>query len=280
VEAAKILGVNVSSIKRWTEDGKLECIKTPGGHRKFNIEQLTKFAKENKTLTSRVNLFPIENATDVKISYEVLKGELATLQERVLEQALACNRDRVIQVLNGLYLADFPLHQIYDQLLKPIFYKIGELWTQQKISILEEHFATQTIRDSIIRLQGIIRLPEKKIGTAFLLNLNDELHDTALKMIDHLLELRGYKVLYSGQITPFFDFKKVIEKFNRPERIYISSSFIIDHQGTQEEFDKICAACVLADVKVFIGGYGFDQLKVNYPEVVMRLYNFKDVFTI
>ena len=31
LEAAKILGVNVSSIKRWTEEGKLECVKTAGG---------------------------------------------------------------------------------------------------------------------------------------------------------------------------------------------------------------------------------------------------------
>lgn len=280
IEAAKFLGVNVSSIKRWTDDGKLECVKTAGGHRKFSLEQLAKFAKENHTTTSRVTVFPMEDQIDQEISRWVLKGEMDALQEIVLTDAFACNRDRVLQVLSGLYLADYPLHQIYDQLLKPVFYKIGDLWVQNKITIPEEHFASQTIRDCIIRLQGIIRLPEKKIGTVFCLNLTDELHDTALKMIDHLLELRGYRVLYSGQITPAFDVRGLFEKFGRPERVYISSSFIIDRRSTQDEFDKICVECVHADVKVFIGGGGFDQLKVNYPEVVLRLYNFRDVFKI
>ena len=27
-DAAKILGVNVSTVKRWTDEGKLECIKS------------------------------------------------------------------------------------------------------------------------------------------------------------------------------------------------------------------------------------------------------------
>ena len=34
-EVAKILGVNVSTIKRWTDEGKLTCIKTAGGHRPY-----------------------------------------------------------------------------------------------------------------------------------------------------------------------------------------------------------------------------------------------------
>ncbi|MCB0298451.1 MAG: helix-turn-helix domain-containing protein, partial [Calditrichaeota bacterium] len=39
-EAAKILGVNVSTIKRWTDEGKLQCIKSVGGHRKFLMDHL------------------------------------------------------------------------------------------------------------------------------------------------------------------------------------------------------------------------------------------------
>ena len=34
----------------------------------------------------------------------------------------------------------------------------------KKISIAEEHIASQAISDAIIRLQGIIRIPRKKIG--------------------------------------------------------------------------------------------------------------------
>ena len=34
-EAAHVLGVGTTSIKRWAEEGSLHCIKTAGGHRRF-----------------------------------------------------------------------------------------------------------------------------------------------------------------------------------------------------------------------------------------------------
>ena len=34
-EAAQLLGVGTTSIKRWAEEGGLRCIKTAGGHRRF-----------------------------------------------------------------------------------------------------------------------------------------------------------------------------------------------------------------------------------------------------
>ena len=53
-EAAKVLGVNVSSIKRWTDEGKLECIRTVGGHRKFLMNHLANFAEKNKKKSSKI----------------------------------------------------------------------------------------------------------------------------------------------------------------------------------------------------------------------------------
>ena len=45
-QIAEIIGVNVSTIKRWTDSGKLECQQTIGGHRKFHLNHLRKFLKE------------------------------------------------------------------------------------------------------------------------------------------------------------------------------------------------------------------------------------------
>ncbi len=58
-EAAKILGVNVSTIKRWTEEGRLSCIKTAGGHRKFLMEHLAAFLETNKKKTEKLNCSPL-----------------------------------------------------------------------------------------------------------------------------------------------------------------------------------------------------------------------------
>ena len=42
-EVAMIMGVHVSTVKRWTDAGKLPCYQTPGGHRKFILNHINEF---------------------------------------------------------------------------------------------------------------------------------------------------------------------------------------------------------------------------------------------
>ena len=276
-DASKILGVNVSTIKRWTDEGKLECIKSVGGHRKFMMGHFTEFIGKNNKKVSKINVFPIESESDIVISQHILKGNFDFLIDYVLEQAFLSQRDRMQYVMNGLYLSQYPLHEIYDKLITHVLYKIGSEWESGAKSITEEHIATQTIRDSIIRLQGIIRIPQKKIGNALCLNLANELHDLALKMVDHILEIKGFKVLFSGQITPVIKMENVFEIF-KPDRIYVSSTVVDNLNFTQLEFDEICNLGEQFSSSVYVGGKGFDFINYEHPAVKARVYTFEELF--
>jgi photoactive yellow protein len=50
-EAAELLGVGTSSVKRWADDGRLPTIKTPGGHRRFSRRDVKAFGKSLKAET-------------------------------------------------------------------------------------------------------------------------------------------------------------------------------------------------------------------------------------
>ncbi len=271
------MNVNVSSVKRWTEDGTLECVKTAGGHRKFTMQHLANYLKTHESKTKKANLFPIESDEDLELSSNILKGDFDFLIDYVTEQSRLCNRDRAQRVFNGLYMGQYPLHQIYDRLVTPVMHKNGDLWEQGEISITEGHFTSQTIRDCLIRLQGIIHTPSKKIGTAFCLIMSQELHDVAIKMVDHVLELKGYKILFSGQMTPSMKIEKIFEIY-QPDRVYISITIVTDVNLTQAEFDKICYIAAAHNARVFVGGRGFDVIDFSHPAVEKRLYTFEDVF--
>jgi len=45
-EAARALRVGTSSVKRWTDAGALESVRTPGGHRRYTLLDLHRFASE------------------------------------------------------------------------------------------------------------------------------------------------------------------------------------------------------------------------------------------
>jgi len=276
-DAAKILGVNVSTVKRWTDEGKLECIKSIGGHRKFMMSHFADFLGRNNKKVSKVNVFPIEDDSDLEISHHILKGNYDYLIDYVLEQAFLSKRDRVQYVMNGLYLGQHALYEIYDNLVTHVLQKIGDMWEKDIKTVTEEHIATQTVRDSIVRLQGIIRIPEKKIGNALCINLFNELHDIALKMVDHILEVKGYRVLFSGQITPILKMEQVFETF-KPERVYISSTIVDDQQTAQQEFENICDLCSTHNADVYVGGSGFEKINYEHPVVKSRMSRFEELY--
>lgn len=276
LDAAKILGVNVSTIKRWTDEGKLECIKSIGGHRKFTMDHFAEFLGKNNKKISKINVFPIENDSDLELSHHILKGNYDFLVDYVLEQAFLGNRNRVQHIMNGLYLSQYPLFEIYDNLVTHVLHKIGDLWVNNIKSVTEEHIASQTIRDSIIRLQGIIRIPKQSKGNVICLNLYNEMHDIALKMVEHILEMKGYRVLFSGQMTPLVDMEQVFSTF-QPQQIYISSTIVDDLQESQNEFDEICRLSEIHGASVFIGGRGFDLINHDHQVIKARLNSFAEL---
>jgi methanogenic corrinoid protein MtbC1 len=195
----------------------------------------------------------------------------------MLEKALISRADRVQQILNGLFLSRCPLYTIYDNLVAPVLHHVGLSWERGKVTVFEEHLASQAIRDALIRLQGIIPIPKEKLGRAFCMNLSTELHDIALKMAQHLLEVRGFETFYTGQMTPMFDLDKIFAAF-RPQRLYLSSSVILDPNKTQDEFNLLLDQAHTYNTDVYIGGRGFDLLSTAHPAIKARLHSFQEVF--
>ncbi|MBT8492762.1 MAG: helix-turn-helix domain-containing protein, partial [Deltaproteobacteria bacterium] len=56
-QAAEIVGVGTTSIKRWSDEGKLPAIKTAGGHRRYrrrDVEQLISDQSAGPTLHTQL----------------------------------------------------------------------------------------------------------------------------------------------------------------------------------------------------------------------------------
>ena len=111
-EVAILMGVNVSTIKRWTDDGKLPCYQTPGGHRKFILSHINEFLAKNKKKAKKVNVVELEGIKDRKLIQNIDHGEYKKLIPVFLEQALNADGDRLKATLTGLYMKQYFLHEI------------------------------------------------------------------------------------------------------------------------------------------------------------------------
>ena len=52
-EAARHLGVSLSTVRRWSDAGYLRGYRTPGGQRRFTVEQLNEFLASLEQDSSR-----------------------------------------------------------------------------------------------------------------------------------------------------------------------------------------------------------------------------------
>lgn len=46
-EVAPMFGVTTKTVRRWVRQGKIPCIKTPGGHHRFPKEQIEAMVRES-----------------------------------------------------------------------------------------------------------------------------------------------------------------------------------------------------------------------------------------
>src|SRR5438309_11425946 len=45
-QVAQLLGVGEATVKRWADAGEIDCFRTPGGHRKFRLRDVTAFVQK------------------------------------------------------------------------------------------------------------------------------------------------------------------------------------------------------------------------------------------
>ena len=73
-EVSDILGVNISTLKRWTDNGTIDCHKTAGGHRKFTMQNVRDYYKKNKK-ASKSDAINLKNIEHKKI-FEMIKKKI------------------------------------------------------------------------------------------------------------------------------------------------------------------------------------------------------------
>ena len=87
-EAAALLDVHTSTVKRWCNDGELESELTPGGHRRISIHAATTFARDRGIGTILVPFHPYEPQVWTVLRAITEDGsfkELTTLQKWIAE---------------------------------------------------------------------------------------------------------------------------------------------------------------------------------------------------
>jgi signal transduction histidine kinase len=147
-------------------------------------------------------------------------------------------------------------------------YLIGKLWEENRISISDEHYATQISLDLINTVvqdsYQIKSNSNENIGTALLLVVEGEYHYVGLKMFATLLSKMGWNVEFLGQSLPTSDLNAVLSKSSKKyDLICISITMFENLLVLMKTLKIIRGKDVLKDSVVIIGGSLFEYQKIR-----------------
>ncbi len=207
-QAALLLRVHESSVKRWSNLGELELEKTAGGHRRIQFDTLIDFARKKEIASELLAFSPHEEEVAWAGFSAREKNDFEPLCEIILR---FCDTEsprwlsRLFRYLEDAF--GLPTARIFDMGVAGALREVGRQWETGSRTIALEHRFTQKILDALhgiltgleeSRAYGSIPGRHAVIGCAEGCH-----HEIGGLMTRILLEQDGWTVTYLGANVPF-----------------------------------------------------------------------------
>ncbi|HMQ69322.1 MAG TPA: helix-turn-helix domain-containing protein [Ignavibacteria bacterium] len=262
-KAAGYFNVNESTIKRWADSGALKCYRTEGGHRKFLLEDLKLYAKENNYVTSDF----IFTGINGEYKNDVIGRNYKSLIKKLKRNILSGDTEKTYGLLNTLYMNDFSLEEIFDYIVKETMIIIGKEWAEKTLNIENEHIATNTLIASLHQFERVISKRQNLNKSALCAGLENDYHEAGLLCVKITLEEEGWNVIYPGINLPFKSISDLVTK-SKTDLICISSTYIKDQEDYIKKLNDLKKICKKTGSVLIVGGE--NKLKSDISELTCK----------
>jgi MerR family transcriptional regulator, light-induced transcriptional regulator len=207
-------------------------------------QETVKYLGKISTIT--INDIPLEFQNDPKIlaflssygSREDVKSTvvLSKLSEQIVIGLSNGDLSHVIEIYEK-YTKLFGLTDFYDDLLKPVMYKIGDLWEHKRIDIATEHVCSNIAHSLVNIINERVYKPTNK-EKVIICTPDGELHNIGCNVIESVLLSRGYKVF---NISPSLPVDSVMHYIGhiQPDLILLSITLEENLKAGRRLVDKI-----------------------------------------
>lgn len=277
-EVASIMGVNVSTIKRWTDSGKLDCYQTVGGHRKFLLSHLKNFLNEKINKKLKINVIEYLNKGEKELVQRIDRVDYVYLRDCLFQLGIQQKVDSIHAIINSLLINGEPQHRIYDKLILNVLNRIGDLWSKNRLSISDEHIVSETIRNVMYRINSEISPNDIKIAKKVIcMSLTNDEHEIPLIMIQSILTEMNISTTNLGPNLPVTEIESDIQA-KSPTHLIISTNYVIDSDTFNLEISQLIQICNKKGITILLGGSGNDLLIEENIHNTIGLKDMTDLF--
>jgi MerR family transcriptional regulator, light-induced transcriptional regulator len=247
VQAASILAVSVSTVKRWVDEGILPAHVTAGGHRKLLRSEVIALLRDRSLPRTALPVLALPGigTTSPKL-HEVTDALFEALNNRL---------DRELKpIIQQLYLAAVPIEAIADEVIAPLMAKVGRHWETGAIDVWQEHRWTQLCTEALLELKETV---EPRAEQNRPLALGGAPAGDPYTLASFLAELalldNGWQVENLGANTPLPSFTKAIQDL-KPRLVWVSASYLADVPQFLRDYQELANVAESLGVSVVVGG--------------------------
>jgi excisionase family DNA binding protein len=226
-QAARFLGVHTASIKRWSDQGKLNCIRTPGGHRRFLRSELEAMAKPEPSSDFCHNLLQA-----------LVAGKQMAAEAILLDHWGQTSRWEHVGDDVGVMLKE-----------------MGAAWIAGRLQIAEEHVASETLMRALSRIRTMIPNRPTSPLCALATVPGDE-HTLALSVCELVLAEHDWQPLWLGRFSPT---EVLVDIVKRPEVNMLAlsaSAYSSTPQALGNLLRLLGPVALASDTELVLGGSG------------------------
>jgi methanogenic corrinoid protein MtbC1 len=275
-DLSRIFQVNESSVKRWADLGVLHCFRTPGGHRKFTVEEVLRFAREQKFVLDDDALRIL--GVSGQFSRSPAPNEIEALGDQLFDALTQQNSDAGSRLLLEAHASHLPVETICDSLIRPTLDRLGTLRQSGQIEQFEERIATSKLVDALVRLSDAIGPTTPAPVHALLACVPGEPHDIDLRCMRLVLQRHGWRLTFLGGTIQAGSIETAIRRL-KPQAVFVAASVSSDRLGWM--LDSIGSAAREVGARLVIGGRGFERagsLGTGRIDLLARSYADVDAF--
>jgi MerR family transcriptional regulator, light-induced transcriptional regulator len=244
---------------------------------KRNISRQSTIKYLGKASEVTIEDIPEEYRDDTKIlafvsafsSHQEERKELISrIQEEVFILLNDCNVKGLVDIYEK-YSRLLGLTDFYDKLLKPVMYRIGDLWQKGQLDVATEHASTNTALGLVKIINERITARTKEPSSrykAVICTPDGELHGLACNMIESLLLSKGFKVYNISTSIPsdyIIDYIRDLQ----PDIVLVSITLVENIKSAERLVHQIHAK-YNNKLPVVVGGSAFNNMKQYQNNII------------
>lgn len=258
VQVAKAVGVSVTTIKRWVDEGILPAHRTAGGHRKLILADVLRLTREGGLPSSNLGeLVPI-------VRGEALEPDQYC--EQLIEAARALDEDRIRAVIHSAYRSGIPIETLADRIIAPTMAHIGHRWEQNKIDVSTEHLVTGAMVAGLYELHAVLAENAAENRPVAIGGAPEGDHYIMPSLLAKMTLIEaGWEALNIGPNTPVQSFLNLFDTRN-PKLLWLSISHVVNRETFERDMTILFNEARQRGIPVAIGGQALSkELRSNLP---------------